>query len=134
MGFLSLNTAITLKRHSYHINLIVLILQLCSHVVMCAFPVYGYSEALPDASTQNRHITIVTAIEPSNDLQLCLESREREAEEETEEVSESSLYTFQYHSLDFYKLSGAAYALPQFVTANYLSVPSGIEPDPPKVA
>jgi hypothetical protein len=116
-------------------NLMLLLLQLCSHIVFCALPLYATSGAKYSASINPQQTTVVAEKGSESYAQLYFQNSQ--TEENTEEVDvteESRLYTLQDYTLTFTPPFVAAKGLTQYLESFYFSIPLGIKPDPPQNA
>ncbi len=112
-----------------------LLLQLCSHIVICAWPMHATAGAKHPATVNPQNTTVVAEKDSDSYAQLYYQNSQTEEESEEVDVNEESrLYTFQDYALTFIPLSGSIQRLPQYLGSPYLSIHSGIEPDPPQDA
>lgn len=113
--------------------MMLLLLQLYSHIVICALPLHATASAKHPAAIIPQNTTIVAAQGPESFRQLYFQNSQ--TEEKTEEVTEESrLYTFQDYTVTFILPLAATHRPTQFLASTYLSIPSGLEPDPPQYA
>ncbi|GAB3199664.1 hypothetical protein GCM10027293_19100 [Pontibacter aydingkolensis] len=109
------------------------LLQLCSHIVICALPFQATAGANHSASNPRQNITVVAEQEPQTYSQIYFQNGQTEEETE-EETEESRLYTNQDHFLAFVQASSIGLTVSQFLASAYHSIAYGIEPDPPQIA